>query len=138
MTRTAFPLSKSGGKAYRLGNRRWRVVTFQIGAASYRLLINYSHTLGQYQAMLGLEAGGDTKVIASLELHPTHGGWHIHSACEDDSHIPSGIKRGPWVKNVPIRVRPFDSKCPANDSEAFQMAVNVFRLTHGIVGPLGI
>jgi hypothetical protein len=58
MPRTAFPLSKSGGRSYRLGNRRWRVITFDAAGFACRLLINYSYMLSQYQAMLGVDVGG--------------------------------------------------------------------------------
>ena len=97
MPRTAFPLSKSATKAYRLGNRNWRVVTFDACSSNCRLLINYSYALGQYQALLGVQDGGDMKVVAALELHPTHGGWHVHTSCDSDD-VPPGIKRGPWVR----------------------------------------
>jgi hypothetical protein len=136
MPRTAFPLSKSGGKAYRLGNRRWRVVEFLIGNRQYRLLINFSYVLAQYQAMLGVEEGADTKVIAQIEFHGTHPGWHAHVACDDDIAVPPGIRRGPWLRRMCGVYRPFDSGCPDTDNGAYALAYRIFRLGNGSVGPL--
>jgi hypothetical protein len=128
MPKTAFPLSKSGSKAYRLGNRRWRVVTFEVAGLECRLLINYHPMLLQYQAMLGIDIGGDTKVLASLELHPTHGGWHIHASCDDIASVPSGLKRGPWNKGLSGSGPRFRTPCPDTDEAAFHRAVSFFRL----------
>jgi hypothetical protein len=128
MPRTAFPLSKSANKAYRLGNRRWRVVQFSSCGADCRLLINYSFALGQYQAMLGVYAGGDIKVLVSLERHPTHNGWHAHACCDEIASIPAGIKRGPWMRNIGGRATKYRVGCPSTDDEAFRRAVSFFRL----------
>jgi hypothetical protein len=128
MPRTAFPLSKSGNKAYKLGNRRWRVVTFEARGQTCRLLINYSKLLSQYQAMLGMEVGGDTKVLASLEHHPTHKAWHAHACCQSIEDIPAGIKRGPWVTSLNARGLKHRMAVPATDDAAFGRAVSFFRL----------
>ena len=127
MPRSAFPLSKSGTKAYKLGNRRWRVVAFDVCGATCRLLINYSHALGQFQAMLGVQHGGDTKVLGTLELHPTHGGWHAHVGC-DSKDVPAGIRRGPWIRRMSGSKGCYSRKCPETDDEAYRMAVDFFRL----------
>jgi len=132
MTRAAFPLSKNGNKSYRLGNRHWRVVQFLAGGVSYRLLIHYSYMLGQYSAMLGAEANGDMRVLAMFELHATHGGWHMHTACGDPAGVPFGVKRGPWLSRRGGKFSPYDSQCPRDDKEAFALAVRVFRLDRGM------
>jgi hypothetical protein len=129
MPRSAFPLSRSGNKAYQLGNRRWRLVTFDMNGSSFRLLINYSATLGQYQAMLGLVDSGGTKIVAQLEKHPTHKGWHIHAACGVLNGVPAGIVRGPWLRHL-NRARRTDQADPAamTDDAAFAVAQRFFRL----------
>jgi hypothetical protein len=129
MPRSVFPLSRSGAKAYQLGNRRWRLVTFDANSSSFRLLINYSAPLGQYQAMLGMIDGGGTKVVAQLEKHPTHKGWHIHAACGVLHGVPAGIVRGPWLRHL-NRARRADQADPAtmNDEMAFAVARRFFRL----------
>jgi len=133
MPRTAFPLSKSGNKAYRLGNRRWRVVTFDAAGLSCRLLVNYSYALSQYQAMMGVDANGDTKVLA-LERHPTHKGWHAHACCEPIQAVPAGIKRGHWIKNLNGSGVKHQAPIPNSDAAAFARAVAFFRLDKTVEG----
>jgi hypothetical protein len=128
MPRTAFPLSKSGNKAYRLGNRRWRVVVFEALGLTCRLLINYHPMLLQYQAILGVERGGDTVVLAQLEYHPTHAGWHVHASCLPLDEVPAGVRRGPWVVKLGGRGRRHQSAAPTSDQQAFDRAVLVFGL----------
>jgi len=128
MPRTAFPLSKSGNKAYRLGNRRWRVVNFDACEFNCRLLINYNAQLSQYQAILGVEARGDMKVLAFLEFHPTHKPWHAHVCCDDISSVSPGIKRGPWQKNMNGNGQRHKMGCPNTDLTAYNRAVSFFRL----------
>ena len=93
------------------------------------MLINYSATLAQYQALLGVIVGHDTKVIASYERHPTHKGWHLHGACGDLAEVPPGIKRGPWLRNLdkPPRVHDDDVTLMTDDM-AYMVARRFFRL----------
>lgn len=128
MPRSAFPLSKSKAKAYRLGNRRWRAASFTARGCVFRLLVSYSYGLGQYQAMLGMDDGGDTKLLARIEKHPTHGGWHMHVACDSDD-APAGIKKGPWVRCLHAALhKKYKKVVPQTDADAYQIAVAAFRL----------
>jgi len=128
MPKSAFPLSKSGNKTYKLGNRRWRIVVFDALDAEFRLFINYHPALYQYQAMLGFDVAGDMKVLASLEFHPTHGGWHVHVCCDEVGSVPVGVKRGPWLRNLNGSGPKHSMPCPETDSAAFNRAVSFFRL----------
>jgi hypothetical protein len=128
MPRTAFPLSKSNKRAYRLGNRQWRVVRFLANGHTCRLLINYSAALGQYQAMLGVEAAGDMQVVISLELHPTHDPWHAHVACGPIASVPYGIRRSHHMKRMCGRGKKHAMSCPTTDESAFARAVSFFGL----------
>ena len=99
MTRSAFPLSRAKTKYYRLGSAyTWRVVTFRAGGCDYRILVSFRTDKEQFSAMLGMDDAGDMKIIARLEFHGTHGGWHIHHSTGEISAIPSGIRVGPWVR----------------------------------------
>jgi hypothetical protein len=127
MPRSAFPLSRVKSKAYKLGNRRWRVLCFEAEGKKCRLLINYSSALGQYQAMLGVDHSGDTRVVARLERHPTHGGWHAHVACDTDT-APLGVKGGLAVEKLAGNCGIYKRPIPDNDAAAFNMAVDFFKL----------
>ena len=77
--------------------------------------------------MLGLEEGGDTKVVARYERHPSHNGWHAHVACQSED-VPPGIKVGPWVNRMKGKHTKYRAPCPETDAEAYRLAVNFFRL----------
>ena len=99
MPKTAMPLSKQRHRSYKLGNQwRWRLVNFLCEGRSFRLLIAHDSEKEQFLAMLGEDTNGDTKVVASIEHHGTHPGWHIHFCFEKMSSVPSGVVRGPWVR----------------------------------------
>jgi len=137
MARTTFPMSKSGEKAYRLGNREWRVIVFRALSLDCRLLINFSARLGQYQAWLGVVSSGDTKILAQLEYHPTHCGWHVHAACDPIASVPAGIRRGPWIRRLKrgsayLAKRPFDF----SRSDALAAAYRFYRMDKTVSGDL--
>lgn len=82
MPRAAFPLSKS--HSYPLGSSFDWCVCEAVGAANgYRLLIAFDPAKEQFRAWLGLISGTDQALLARLEFHPSHKGWHCH------------VKRGP-------------------------------------------
>lgn len=137
MPRNAFPMSKSGEKAYRLGNRTWRVVAFRALDLECRLLINFSAILGQYQAWLGILTAGDTKVVSQLEYHPTHCAWHVHAACDDLENVPGGIRRGPWLRRLK-RGRAYVAKHPFDfgESDALTVAYRFYGMDRTFRGEL--
>lgn len=99
MSKSTFPLSKARTKFYRLGNAfTWRKITFCAKGYQYRLLVAYRTDKEQFSAMLGMDDAGDTKVVARLEFHGTHGGWHMHYATGSIGAVPAGIRVGPWTK----------------------------------------
>lgn len=94
---TAFPMSRARSRSYRLGSKwRWRVIKFQCEGCDYRVLLAYRTDREQFLANLGLFSSGDTKIVASLEFHGTHPGWHLHYAKDQIDRVPAGIRRGPW------------------------------------------
>ncbi len=102
MTMGAFPLSRSKGRSYRLRTAyEWRIIRFKALDKDFRLLVAFNLEKEQYFAVLGLDDGRDTKVLASYEFHGTHPGWHVTAACGPIEDIPSGIKVGPWQRRIP-------------------------------------
>lgn len=67
------------------------------------MLLAYRIDKEQYIAMLGMDADGDTKVVARLEYHGTHGGWHIHYPSQELSAVPTGVRSHPWLKRRECR-----------------------------------
>lgn len=90
MPASAFPLSKSA--SYRLGGAwQWRVLQLLEQGRSYRLLVAVDPVKRQYQAWLGLEHGSDQALIARLELHASHLGWHCHLKTGDLDKVSRGV-----------------------------------------------
>jgi hypothetical protein len=102
MSKTVFPLGRSGKGAIRLGAAfQWGVITFSAFGRSFRVLVGVDHAKEEYYAYLGEIHGGDTRMLASYEFHSTHGGWHVHAGCGDISAIPVGRYMGPWKRKLP-------------------------------------
>lgn len=131
MPRSAFPLSKSKARAYRLGAAyRWRVIRFESEGEAFRVLIAFNPDKEQYRAILGWESGHDTSVVASYEFHGTHPGWHLLAYCDDLANIPPGVMRSPWQKRFPRpREKHRRTQFGINDeTKALDVAAQFFRL----------
>lgn len=137
MSRTSFPLSKARTKFYRLGSAwTWRIITFSAEGYEYRILVAYRTDREQFFAMLGVtDSVGDTKLVARLEFHGTHGGWHLHYASDEMATVPAGVRSGPWVKKYDCSKQgkfglPHGSDDEAK-SKAMTIVADVFRLRVG-------
>ena len=140
--RTAFPLSKSRDRAYRLPAYRWRVVTFEALGHSFRLFIAYRLDKEQYRSVLAQDHGRDMTVIAQYEFHGTHPGWHLLATCDEIEDAPAGVMRHPWQRRFPKAWRSTSSLRNArfgvaNDDQALNAAAKFFRL-HNREGELGL
>lgn len=94
MPRHAFPLSRS--HSYPLGSGfDWCVCEAIAGADAYRLLVAFDPAKAQYRAWLGLICGHDTKLLARLEYHPDHKGWHVHAKIGPVAEVVRGIVKEP-------------------------------------------
>ena len=130
MPRTAFPLSKSRGRAYRLGAYRWRVIQFAALSARFRILVAYNADKEQYRAVLGLEQAGGLSVLAQYEYHGTHPGWHVLASCGDAAITPAGVMRWPGQVRLP-EARAVHSNVAfdiADDNQALDKAARLFGL----------
>ncbi len=130
MTTGAFPLSRSKGRSYRLrAAYEWRVIRFQALGKDFRLLIAFNLEKEQYFAVLGLDDGRDTRVLASYEFHGTHPGWHVTAACGPIEDIPSGIRVGPWQRRIPeARTKHRRITFGVTKENAVEVAGKFFRL----------
>lgn len=130
MPPSAFPLSRRRSGSYRLsGKFTWRVVIFSADGKDFRLLVAFRKDLSQYEAILGLVEGNDTKVLASYEFHGSHVGWHIHANCDSIDRISPGIKKSGREIRLPRprthhRRKSFD----IDEDNALDVAAVVFGL----------
>lgn len=130
MPRSAFCLSKSRDRSYRLGAFRWRIVCFQALGHAFRLLVAYRIDKEQYRAVLAVETERDLTVIAQYEFHGTHPGWHILATCEEITDAPAGVMRHPWQRRIP-GARKFSRRTTfgiVDDNQALSVAADRFRL----------
>jgi hypothetical protein len=89
MPSTAFPLSKNF--SVQLGrNWHWRVDVVTAAGTSYRLLTAFNPELEEYRSWLTVPRGGVHVMVAQLEFHGTHPGWHCHVACLDLEEVEPG------------------------------------------------
>jgi len=136
MSRAQFPLSK-GSFRVRSGYN-WNVSTFECLNQSFRLLVFYRMDKQEYGAFLGLIDGKDTKVIARLEFHASHGGWHIHTNCETDQS-PIGRTGGNAYARIP-KLHDDDRRLDfgvTDNEKALYIAAKAFGLTGDNTGLFG-
>ncbi len=127
MPKTVFPLSKSS--SFKVpASYRWCCVCFECLGERFKVLIHYRSDISVYAAFLARDVNGDMLVMARLEYHATHPGWHVHTLCNstgsvagrtggDDRRIPKG-------KDLHNQLEFGIS----NDDSAFMRAVKTFRL----------
>lgn len=97
-----FPLSKKGGRAYPLTRQwRWRVTTLEYEGRKFRLMASYHKSAPEFCAILAEDLDKDSRIIARLEFHGTHDGWHIHPYCEDFDDVISGITKPMGTRRIP-------------------------------------
>jgi len=133
MPRSAFPLSKS--HSYLLGSSwRWLVWNLAASGRKFRLLVAYDHGKAQYRAWLGLEAvDGDQAILARLEHHPSHKGWHCHVKRGPIDQLGYGVVRHP---NIRENGRLCADKSPfqVSDVDALGIACRAFNIEASIDG----
>lgn len=106
-SKSKFPLSKAGRRAYSLGTSwRWRFLEFDALGYHFvvRLIINEGKMIAR--AHLALKTTKDCTVICCYEYHPDlEIGWHLHTLCGEKNDVetaPTGtLVHGPWVKRLP-------------------------------------
>lgn len=97
--RADFPIAK---KAYGLGKSfQWCVISFAALGFECRVLVVLNAPKEKYEAILGVLADGQMRILSSYEFHAGEPGWHCHASCGDVAEVPKGFMRGPWVRRIP-------------------------------------
>lgn len=134
LPKSFFPLSKTKIKVSKLS--RWKVIKFTCEGADFAVLIVYRIDKEQYWSYLAENLGSDMTVIARLEYHATHPGWHMHSNCDTSKNVPGRtgglIQRIPQVSS-PHRRQDFGI---TGDASAEAKAVSTFGIDKGTGGIL--
>ncbi len=127
--KAAFPLSHVKSH-HKLGRGwQWTVHTVTDEHRTYRVLVAFEQGKQQYWAWLGAEFGDDQAVIARVEFHATHDGWHCHWKTGAVHEVPRGavkavfpIERRRGCKGEPIGV---------TKADACGIAFRLFNVTAG-------
>lgn len=127
-TGNGFPLSKA--KGLRVGGGwHWVIIELEAGKAECRLLVAYHPAKENYLAVLGYLVGADTHVIAALEYHGTHPGWHVHGCCLSAKPGNVGRIRYPDMKRMPDGKSHHRSTVfGVSEADALEPAIKHFRL----------
>lgn len=92
MPKTAFPLSRRDG--FKLGRGwHWRVDSLEITGHRLRLLTAFHQDKEEFLAWLSTPRGESHVIVAQLEFHGDHPGWHCHAACCKIDDIEAGNSR---------------------------------------------
>lgn len=126
MPRTAFPLSKSHNFALGSG-WRWRVSKAVAGDRCFWLLVAYEQSKAQYRAWLGLESGTDQALLARLEYHPSHRGWHCHIKTGEVAGVGCGVVKHAGARET-VKACPPNPALNVSDTNAEAIAWRVFNV----------
>jgi hypothetical protein len=131
MPRSAFPLSSRN--AIILGRKwHWRVDDLQGDGHAFRLLTAFDPSHEEFRAWLGLRGSGSTlTVLACLEFHGNHPGWHCHANCDEIGKIETGEPHPRKSVRIPDGERRHRRKSFEGMSEATALAASFkfFRVT---------
>ena len=130
-----FPLSRKSGRVYPLTRQwRWRITTLELENRNFRLMATYHKSIPEFMAVLAEDLEKDCRIIARLEFHGTHDGWHVHPFCDDFDNVASGVIKPLGTKRIPQGGRPhrhremlLDGRA-MSDEHAASIVSSVFRL----------
>jgi hypothetical protein len=136
MPKSALSLSK--GHSIQLGrNWHWRVDSVEADGMNFKILTAFHSETEEFQARLVVTQGDSGTVLAALEYHGTHPGWHCHMPCCDIEDVepgqghPRSSHRFPRPEGKHRRVS-FDM----TDSMALARSFSFFRVTEAPEGAM--
>jgi hypothetical protein len=89
MSTSSFPISKNYG--VQLGrNWHWRVDVVKGTGAEFRILTAFHAGKEEYKSSMTIARGNQHVVVACLEFHGDHPGWHCHLPCCEMAEVEAG------------------------------------------------
>lgn len=124
--KAAFPLSHVKAH-HRLGKSwHWAVHLVADQHRQYRLLVAFEPGKRQYWAWLGAVYGDDQAVIARVEFHASHDGWHCHWKTGELVEVSRGAVKAPFPQE---RRHGCNGAPPdVSRSDAFGIAFRLFNV----------
>lgn len=121
-------LELSKGKALSL-TAQWmcRKISLSVGGDSFHVVVAVHEMKENFNAWLVREVGKDLLVLATLENHGTHPGWHLHVNCDGGSSGNVGKWRYPAMKRLPDgKSRHRDRNLPVSQLAALEAVSRFF------------
>jgi len=127
MAKAEFPLSKNN--SFRLG-KGWEYCVHELSCDAngpMRLLIAFNPAKREYLAWLALATDTDQALVARLEYHRSHLGWHVHMKPKRLDTLAWGV-----VKQQGETLLPCDSgqNPDIGKGEAESLAFSIFNVSH--------
>lgn len=98
MPASAFPLSRS--HSYQVGTSwHWCVADAGAKGRAFKILIAFNAGKSDYRAWLSLQYGNDYALLARLEHHRSHKGWHIHCKRGPCDGLVRGVVKEPLERD---------------------------------------
>jgi hypothetical protein len=136
MPKTAFPLSAS--RSFQLGPKwSWRVDVLDYKGLECRLLTAFEPSKQTAVAGLSCRRGTAYGVVARLEFHGDHPGWHCHSHCGVVADLSAGYVKSLGSVRLP-KARAFHRRKVYEVTErvALEKAFAFYNIEPGEPGPL--
>lgn len=92
----------------------------------YRLLVAFEPAKTQYMAWLAVSFGDDQAVLARVELHHSHDGWHCHWKTGTLADVGRGYVNAPVGKERRRDCQ--DHSVSIGKSNAFGLAYRLFNV----------
>ena len=123
-----FPLSHV--KKHRLAKAwHWCVHKLSDDGQRYRLLVAFEPGKQQYWAWLAASFGNDQALIARVEYHHSHDGWHCHWKTGPLADVPRGNVKAPYPKERRRNCLKNPDPVAVGKSDAFKIAYKLFNVT---------
>jgi hypothetical protein len=113
----------------------WCVHKVQDDEREYRVLVAFEPMKSQYWAWLGVTYGSDQAVIARVEFHASHDGWHCHWKTGPLAEVSRGAVKSPHGNE--LRHGCSGEPKSVTKSEAFGLAYRLFNVAPP-AGELGL
>ena len=97
-------------------------------------MATYHKIAPEFAAILAEDLDKDSRVIARVEFHGTHDGWHAHSVCCDFDKVLPGIVIPNETTRIPSagayhrHMDMLRDKMPMNDDYADAIVGSLFRI----------
>lgn len=101
----------------------------EVEKRSFHIVIAFHEGKENYVAHLLYPVGNDSLVLATVEYHGTHPGWHLHVNCDGEGGDNVGRLRYPAQRRIPNgKLGHRARKLPIIQAAALEPVIEFFRV----------